>query len=1046
MNVATKEEKRSVVCGEGVSGKMSVSLKCRTVTASSQEELEKGRQVLASLDPRVSKMAEEFHQVFQAPDATPPQRSVMHTIRLYPHTVPIRRAPYPIGEEKRKTMVEQVAELAERGWVSPSESPWGAPVLFVKKKEGTWRLCIDFRDLNAVTIDDSFPLPRVEVLLHRAGAASVFSKLDLASGFHQIALSIPSRALTAFRLPEPVKGCTHWEWTVMPFGLKNAPPTFQRAMTAALQGCEDFCVVYIDDILVFSKNEEEHLEHLRQVMGKLREHAYHVRLAKCEFLRSEVEFLGHKLSAMGLATAEEKVKALNSWQAPLKSAKQVRQFLGLALWYRSFIPHLATIAMPLFKLTSGRTTFCWTDAATQAMDTLKKLVSSAPCLARWEHERETRVVTDASKVGVGAVLEQEHGTGWRPVAFWSRGLRDAETRYSTTDREWLAVVEAVSRRWRGFLEDRPFSIHSDHAALERKLCKSGHDPPVTDRQSRWIEALLPFPFTFKYIKGADNTVADALSRCPLVANTVTLVRSLWTGLVALMRVAANADEDYKRLKEEVDKNPEGRKIVNGLVCDEHNRWIVPDNCGVRTFLLAEAHDSPLGGHFGEEKTMARLREQWKWKGDVKDVREYVATCVRCQKTKASNRKTPGLLHPILAGSPGEVLTLDFVSKFAPAKRTKHQQCVVAIDKFSRFTFLKGCSLSITAKETAAFLLERVFPVLGIPKKVISDRGPQFTAVLWKEFLKALGAKGALAAAHHPQSDGLSERTVRTFIHLLRSYTVEVQDRWEEMLPLFEFAINSSVCSSTGYSPYVALFGRQPKTPVGLAFEEDALPESNEVSQTPSTDVWVRKLKDDLHKIHDIIRRHQQKKADASKAWYDERRRPLLLQPGDLVLLSVRSHVPIDEVIKKQSDRYQGPYVVDCKIHDNAYRLRGLPPHLPKTQNVEFLRLFKPSPARFEGRPGFEVALPVMVEGSVEWEVEAVLGCRRTRTGKRYLVKWKDSPLTQWLREEQLEHCQDLIQEYHAANATSEEEGSSSNVEEPSTDLAASSDASAGGRV
>ena len=425
-----------------------------SVTASSWEEQQKVAEFVDCLDPRLITLAKQHSSLFKPPDAIPPARSVTHRIRLRDDVFPAKRAPYPVGIEKARVMQEQISDLADKGWIVPSSSAWAAPILFVKKKEGTWRLCTDFRDLNALSLDDCFPLPRIETLLHRAGDASVFSKIDLASGFHQIAIDEGTKEMTAFGLPLPVKGHTLWHWTVMPFGLKNAPPTFQRAMTVALHGCEAFAVVYIDDILVFSHNEEEHLKHLAAVFARLEQHGYHVRIHKCELMKLEVEFLGHRLSAKGMTPSFPKVEALNAWQSPLRSAKEVRQFMGLALWYKAFIPHLASIAAPLFQLTSTKKQFLWTTAAAQAMETIKTLVRQAPCLARWEPERPTRVLTDASKVGIGAALEQQYGVNWRPVAFWSRKLRDAETRYSTTDREWLAVVEAVSRRWRFFLEDR----------------------------------------------------------------------------------------------------------------------------------------------------------------------------------------------------------------------------------------------------------------------------------------------------------------------------------------------------------------------------------------------------------------------------------------------------------------------------------------------------------------------------------------------------------------------------------------------------------------
>ena len=281
-------------------------------------------------------------------------------------------------------------------------------------------------------------------MLHKSVHATIFSKLDLASGFHQIEVYPAHRELTAFTLPEAIDGHALWEWQVMPFGLVNAPPTFQRAMTVALRGCEDFSAVYIDDILIFSASVEDHLNYLATIFQKLQDQSYHVCLAKCQFISKEVTFLGHKLTIHGIEHVVKESKDLAGFKLLFTKAKQVRSFLGLVMWYKSFIPHVSTIAAPLFPLTTEKKKFEWTEKATLAVEALKKAILEAPVLAKFDRELPTCVTTDASQVGIGAVLEQQRGNQWRPVAFWSRKLKDAETRYSATDIEWLAVVDAVT--------------------------------------------------------------------------------------------------------------------------------------------------------------------------------------------------------------------------------------------------------------------------------------------------------------------------------------------------------------------------------------------------------------------------------------------------------------------------------------------------------------------------------------------------------------------------------------------------------------------------
>ena len=488
----------------------------------------------------------------------------------------------------------------------------------------------------------------------------------------------------------------------------------------------------------------------------------------------------------------------------------------------------------------------------------------------------------------------------------------------------------------------------------------------------------------------------------------------------MVRLAAEQDPTYPRpatpSTPECPSSPATKAEVQ-LATTPSGQWIVPNNQGIRTFLISEAHDQITSGHFGEQKTWDRLSQHWSWKGAREDVKEYIRTCASCQKIKAATHKPPGLLHPIVSTEPGEILTLDFVSKFTPAAKTGNQQCLVFVDKFSRFTFLNGCPMTISARGTAEIFLQRIIPILGVPKKIISDRGTQFTASLWRDLLEMLGAKVALATSHHPQTDGQSERAVQTVIRLLRTFAGTMQENWEGLLPLFEISINTSTNATTGETPSRILFGRNLRLP--LEFAVDARPKPAPVSAEETDDEgrqttkWIRQLETDLLRIHAIVRGHQGKAIDRYVRQYDLHRKPLFFEPSDWVLLSTRSHHSQPEGSTKQQERFQGPYVIGKRIHQNAYELRGLPPSVPKTQNVQYLRPFCPNPVQFRTRPVQEYATPVDTDDGVEWEVEDVLHHRITRAGWRYKVKWKNSSQNQWLREEHLLNCIDLLRAYHS---------------------------------
>ena len=347
-----------------------------------------------------------YEELFRPMLGNPPLRPVEHEIVLKTSAKPKKLSPYPISPEKRVVMHQQITDLLKQGALEPSYSPWASPLLFVKKKDNTWRMCIDFRNLNAETKSDAYPLPRMSTLLQQIGRAALFTKIDLASGFHQVPVKPSSREATAFSTSEPIQGYSHFQWKVMPFGLVNAPATFHRLMESVLQGIPN-CLVYIDDILIYTTNKESHQVILKQVLDRLLKYKLYIKPEKCEFMKTSISFLGHRIAGNTITLDDDKRQKIQGWEAPLKSAKEVRQFWGLISWAGMYIPNLATIAAPLTTLSSAKRRFVWTKEADEAMKILQQLIQTAPALLLWEHGRPTRVTTDASDVGLGAVLEQQ---------------------------------------------------------------------------------------------------------------------------------------------------------------------------------------------------------------------------------------------------------------------------------------------------------------------------------------------------------------------------------------------------------------------------------------------------------------------------------------------------------------------------------------------------------------------------------------------------------------------------------------------------------------
>ena len=458
----------------------------------------------ASVYERVLKKYASVFEPLQA--GLPPDGSVQHHIDLQPEARPKARPPYRLSKFEEEECVRQLKVYLDMGHIQPSKSPYGAPVLFARKKNGKLRFCVDYRALNDQTIKDKFPLPRIDDLLDRLQGATVFSKLDLAQGYHQVQVAPEDVHKTAFTTQ-----AGHFEFRVMPFGLCNAPATFQRLMNSTLSPyLGRFCMVYLDDIIVFSKNSEDHQDHLDQVLSKLAEAGLKAQLTKCEFGMAKLEFLGHVVSADGIQMDPSKVQAMTDWPVP-KNVTEVKGFLGLLNYYRRFIQNFARLALPLTELTKdeAKLSFAWTPQAHAAFTALKQKMVTGPVLQMPDLQRPFQVHTDACLFAAGAVLAQKHGQDWRPVAYFSKKFTSAQKNYDTRDRQALGIVLAL-HEWRCYLQGSHFMVNNDRHTLQRLQSQA----ELSSRHARWAEFLQEFDCTIQYAKGMDNAAADAFPRRP----------------------------------------------------------------------------------------------------------------------------------------------------------------------------------------------------------------------------------------------------------------------------------------------------------------------------------------------------------------------------------------------------------------------------------------------------------------------------------------------------------------------------------------------------
>ena len=809
-----------------------------------------------------------------------------------------------------KELSNQLQELLEKGFIRPSFSPWGAPILFVKKKDGTLRMCIDYRELNKVTIKNRYPLPRIDDLFDQLQGSSYYSKIDLRSGYHQLRVQEEDIPKTAFRTRYG-----HYEFLVMPFGLTNAPAVFMDLMNRVCKPYLDkFVIVFIDDILVYSKTETEHQTHLRLLLERLREEQLYAKLSKCDLWMREVQFLGHIINSEGIHVDPAKIQAIRNWEAP-RTPTEVRQFLGLAGYYRRFIEGFSKIATPLTQLTHKDKKYQWGEKQEEAFNLLKQKLCSAPILSLPNGTDGFTVYCDASIHGLGCVLMQ----GEKVIAYASRQLKIHEKNYSTHDLELGAVVFAL-KIWRHYLYGTKCDIFTDHKSLQHIF----NQKDLNMRQRRWVELINDYECAIKYHPGKANVVADALSRknTPSTRRVRALQLTIHSDLPERIHTA-----QLEALKEENLRAESLRGMEQYLetradgVRHFMNRIWVPLFGNIRGLIMEEAHKSRYYIHQGQDKMYSDLKNVYWWPRMKADIAAYVSKCLTCSKVKIEYQKPPGLLQqPEIPNWKWEQIAMDFVTKL-PRTPSGYDTIWVVVDRLTKSAHFIPMKETDNTSKLAQLYMKVVVSRHGVPLSIISDRDTKFTSHFWKSLHKALGTKITMSTAYHPQTDGQSERTIQTLEDLLRSCIIDFGKSWETHLPLVEFSYNNSYHTSINAAPFEALYGRKCRSPVCWAEVGD--------SQLTGPDI----VHETTEKIVQIRNRLAAAR-DRQKSYADKRKRPLEFKVGDKVLLKVS---PWKGVIRfgkrgKLNPRYVGPFFITNRIGHLAYQL-DLPKELSSVHNV-----------------------------------------------------------------------------------------------------------------
>ncbi|KAK1596217.1 hypothetical protein QYE76_018556 [Lolium multiflorum] len=784
---------------------------------------------------------QEFQDVFpdELPHGLPPLRGIEHRIDLIPGAPLPNRAAYRTNPEDTKEIQRQIQDLLAKGYVRESLSPCAVPVILVPKPDETQRMCMDCRPINAITVRYRHPIPRLDDMLDELSGATIFSKIDLRSGYHQIRMAIGDEWKTAFKTKLGL-----YEWLVMPV------------------------VVYFDDILIYSKNLEDHVQHVREVLCILRHEKLFANLPKCHFAQNKLVFLGFVVSANGIEVDSSKVEAIHNWPTPT-NVGQVRSFHGLAGFYRRFVKDFSTIACPLNELTKKNVPFVWGKAQQNAFDELKKRLTEAPLLALPDFSKTFEIECDASGLGIGGVLMQNG----KPVAYYSEKLDGARLNYPIYDKELYALY-----------------------------LKSQHN--LNKRHAKWVEFIESFPYVIKYKKGKENVVADALSR--KITLLLTRLEFHILGLEEIKELYPS-DAFFGPIfaKCSVDHGFDDFYLHDGYLF-KANKICIPES-SLRKLLLQESHGGGLMGHFGREKTYAMLSTHYYWPRMYRDVERLCRRCTTCLQAKSTSNPY-GLYMPLpIPYAPWSDISMDFVLGL-PRTKHGHDSIFVVVDRFSKMAHFIPCHKSDDASHIASLFFREVVRLHGIPASIVSDRDVKFMSYLWKSLMAKFGVKLLFSSSSHPQTDGQTEVVNRSLSTLLRTLVKTNLKSWEDCLPHAEFAYNRAKHSTTARSPFMVVYGFEPPTAL------DILPLPLHERTNMDFDERTTAIKKLHEETRATIQEHVLRQATRLNAKKKER----VFEEGDLVWIHLRKERFPQERNSKLKPRGDGPFKVLKRINNNAY--------------------------------------------------------------------------------------------------------------------------------
>jgi len=1008
----------------------------------------------------VDNILEEFKDIF---DETLYTEAHIPPIKLQVRDKPTYRRRKNWSKREADEIDKQVKSLLERDIIEPSDSPYSSPIVLVITPSKT-RMCIDFRAVNKNTLKVGFTLPHSERMLDYLSGKEFFSSIDLTSGYHQVPLSNDSKHFTAFTTPRG----EHFHYKRLPFGLVNAPGYFQKIMSFILGSANPlYAMCYLDDILIYSSSFSEHVKHVTDILSRLQRFNFKVKRSKCSFFKKEVKFLGFFISKNGIRSDPDKIAAIVKMPNP-RNKKAVRGFLGATGWFRKFIQNYASIASPLTKLTRNSSpndvTKVWTPDHQSAFDTLKKKLIEAPVLKLPDWNLPFVLDTDASEVALGGVLYQDLPTGKGIIGYHSRVFSTAECNYNISEKEALGVVDSVVK-FRPYLYGVPFVIHTDHLALlSLKNCSR------SQRLNRWALILSEYNFTIKHKKGKDNVLADFLSRHTFPTEKVheKQLRNVMAEYLAqhkffddnhemlesnnllLVNSIQLCEELNFNLAEEQPKDPEVLKIIQvvkgnsditikdiqfykllknvlyrrctrstrGKIISYYFAAVIPFQLVPR--ILSHVHNSIFFCHQGMTKMYLLLRERFWWKSMKQDIENFVRKCEICIRFNVDRSAQKGLLHPIPPPEKSfEIVGIDLIEEF-PLSPSKNRYLMVVVDYLT-----KWCELipmpSKSASITSRCFLESFLCRYGFPKCIVSDQGTNFTSKMFLKMLEYLELKKLWTVPYKPSTNGLVERMNSSIKSLIRK-VLKGQDEkfWDVTLPYVQWALNSTVSTSSGFSPYQLVFGYPPTQMIDVVLGLEGEFKNTLSSSRDYADTLVERLT----VVSELARENIVSKQNKQKEYFDKNKKEVRYEVGDLVAIKKMN------IEGKFGERFDLAYLIVKYLPPDNYQVEpvnnigndSFTVHISQIKRIHIELNFTKEELITPGSRKNMKPIPkaqrkdtgkTLGENKGVRFIEKIIQKKKEKGKLFYRVKWENLPASHnsWISNEDLKNATTAIQDF-----------------------------------